>query len=256
MLRQTTFEDTFNVTSSPESAVGASHSILPDGTAVALCGQEAHRASRSRRPASGKAKRTKGTCGPISFDLSTPAGRIASLVSKSLKPSGTVGGMIYAMTWKRLVTPRGRVIYRLAASARRQSGSDCSGQQAGYPAPQAHDAREQGQAMLAGYCSPMAQDGTRGGLPPRPHDTGVPLSQQAALALTTATGSISPTVKRGRLNPALSAWLMGLPSGWLEAAPVVKGKAARASSKASETPSCTKLAPRSSKRSSKRSSES
>jgi len=35
---------------------------------------------------------------------------------------------------------------------------------------------------LTGWCSPTAQDHSRGGLPPRPQDTGVPLSQQAALA--------------------------------------------------------------------------
>lgn len=35
--------------------------------------------------------------------------------------------------------------------------------------------------LLSGWCSPTAQDGSRGNLPPRPHDTGIPLSQQAAL---------------------------------------------------------------------------
>jgi hypothetical protein len=34
---------------------------------------------------------------------------------------------------------------------------------------------------IAGWCSPMAQDHSRGSLPPRPHDTGVPLSQQAVM---------------------------------------------------------------------------
>jgi hypothetical protein len=36
------------------------------------------------------------------------------------------------------------------------------------------------EANLAGWVSPTAQDGTRGGLPPRPQDTGVPLSQQVS----------------------------------------------------------------------------
>lgn len=34
---------------------------------------------------------------------------------------------------------------------------------------------------VAGWVSPTAQDGSRGSLPARPHDTGVPLSQQVAL---------------------------------------------------------------------------
>ncbi len=37
-------------------------------------------------------------------------------------------------------------------------------------------------AQLAAWCTPMAMDHSRGGKPPRPQDTGVPLSQQAALA--------------------------------------------------------------------------
>jgi len=37
-------------------------------------------------------------------------------------------------------------------------------------------------ATLSGWCSPTAQDGSRGSLPPRPQDTGVPLSQQVALS--------------------------------------------------------------------------
>ena len=37
-------------------------------------------------------------------------------------------------------------------------------------------------ATLAGWVSPTAQDGSRGSLPPRPWDTGVPLSQQAVLS--------------------------------------------------------------------------
>ena len=37
-------------------------------------------------------------------------------------------------------------------------------------------------ARLTGWCSPMAQDHSRGGKDPRPQDTGVPLSQQAALS--------------------------------------------------------------------------
>jgi hypothetical protein len=37
-------------------------------------------------------------------------------------------------------------------------------------------------AMLTGWVSPTAQDHSRGGLGPRPQDTGIPLSQQAVLS--------------------------------------------------------------------------
>ena len=72
----------------------------------------------------------------------------------------------------------------------------------GWTTPQAHDAQgnpNPGRLMrhgtkhgcknlndevglMAGWVSPTAQDGRRGGKPPRPHDTGIPLSQQVALA--------------------------------------------------------------------------
>ncbi len=57
---------------------------------------------------------------------------------------------------------------------------------AGPPSPEAGPCG----MTLAGWAAPTAEDGRRGDLPPRPQDTGVPLSQQAALcgspALTTA----------------------------------------------------------------------
>ena len=89
------------------------------------------------------------------------------------------------------------------------SDSGCSGSLAGWRSPDhnqrggsyadpekalarlasGHQINLEDQAVLAGWVSPTAQDGSRGGLPPRPQDTGIPLSQQATLA-----GWPSPTV--------------------------------------------------------------
>jgi hypothetical protein len=178
------------------------------------------------------------------------------------------GSMEYRQTWKLRITPAGRLFWAHTASARRTSGDGCSG----WRSPQNGNA-EQGpksfpfyltcsktgqsqitltdQARLTGWCSPTATDPQRGVGPPRPQDTGVPLSQQVAeLAgwgtpnandwkgnATTradeargqlrhqiqppgATGSPS-SAETGRpaeslkLNPFFSGYLMGIPVSFL-----------------------------------------
>jgi len=66
--------------------------------------------------------------------------------------------------------------------------------------------------VLSGHVSPTAKDGTRGSLPPRSSDTGIPLDQMSAMVSGPATPSCpTGTANRGALNPNLSAWLMGMP---------------------------------------------
>ena len=107
--------------------------------------------------------------------------------------------------------------------------------------------------LATGWATPTARDGSRGSMPPRPTDTGVPLDQMAALtgwatpatrdyrtpnhkslrergggakgeqlnnqvAHTIPGASLSgldvSTEKRGLLNPDFSRWLQGIPETW------------------------------------------
>lgn len=87
---------------------------------------------------------------------------LSEKIGRRLKEKIRSGSIEYSQTWKEFITPAGRRFWGHTASARRTSGRDCSG-------------------ALTGWTSPTAVDGRRGNLPPRPHDTGVPLSQMVAL---------------------------------------------------------------------------
>lgn len=191
-----------------------------------------------------------------SIQMQSSASTIFSrrLAANLKKKTGSHGSILYNLTWDEMVTPSGRVLPRLRASAWRgakaptrdgfsgpyaiaeipwlpdawailpiglietlasaapisASGSILSG----WPTPCSQDGpkggpsqgndRLPGCAQLAGWVSPMAQDGSRGSLPPRPHDTGVPLSQQVAMTLParlTADGCMRIGL------PAAMAWL-------------------------------------------------
>ena len=116
---------------------------------------------------------TLGICGLHGSGSSASADLSQRLVNRLRARLPTAGSMEYRQTWKPKATPSGRSYWAHTASARRTSDNGCGG-------------------SPSGWVSPTAQDGARGSLPPRPHDTGIPLSQQVAL-----TGWPTPNVPNG-----------------------------------------------------------
>lgn len=175
MYYQMTFWDTTSATFSPESADGAWRSVSSAGRTSAASGAVHAHVNLSARQAKAMGLLTSGTCGPRSTGLSASVGRQSSLASRLAANVSCRGSILYRMTWKRLVTPSGRVIFRLQASARRLSGSGFIG--ADWPTPAGTDGKggyaggrlRRGKlstdrldvtAQLAGWPTPTANNGT------------------------------------------------------------------------------------------------
>jgi hypothetical protein len=347
---QMIFVGLFSVTSSPALVAGRSRSGSLDGQKTAGPGPALAPVSPSQQPESAEAPGTPGIYGRSGLDslpnVADSSEFQRSLASKLQARMAAFGSLEYDLVWRTWDINLGPPICALRASARRTSGRGCSGWRspdhnqrggsysdqvkalarlesghqinledqavlAGWNTPRATDGSNGGpnqtggalpadaalagmtesnmtgntdalnasasitNGNLSGWCSPTAQDGSRGNLPPRPQDTGVPLSQQAALAGwptasardwksgtsrqhgencrplnevaqssgTTTTLSHAQTEKRGALNPALSRWLQGYSVEWCQAAIRAfrklkrQPKAAPCGSEGTETPS-------------------
>jgi len=145
MLRRTKYGHIHNATSSPESAGGPTHSGLQDGQTTDLSGQEAAPASLSARQAKEAGMLTSGTYGPHGSTLSRSVDLTLFLANRLKRRLDTAGLTLFKMTWKEKATPSGRLLYRLAASGRRISGSDCGS----WPTPVANDDNKSPEAHLA-----------------------------------------------------------------------------------------------------------
>src|SRR5580693_3304548 len=119
--------------SSPASADGPSHYASRISPLIAQFGREAVLASLSPRQASLSGLLTSGTSGPSGSISSSSASLQLSLANRLHRSPALRGSTLFKLTWKVRITPSGRPISALRASALRTSGSDCGS----WPSPSA-----------------------------------------------------------------------------------------------------------------------
>ena len=139
MLEPVTLPDLFSAISSPVLAAGATPCASPDGPRTDLFGQAVAPASPSAQPVSGGALQTSVTSGLSGSISSASAALESSLVSKLKARLTTDGSTLFKLTWREKVTPAGRLVYRLAASARRILDNDFGLWPTGWAPPRATD---------------------------------------------------------------------------------------------------------------------
>lgn len=220
---------TCNATSLPESESGAMRFDSLGGLTIAEFGQALAPANLSARQAKAAGLLTSGICGPRGSTSSRSAALSAFMASRLQAATASLGSTLYSLIWKERVTPQGRSICALRASARRTSDSACGSPRNGWNTPQATDGSNGGpnqtggalSAHLGGWRHPAARDWKDSGadLPPRADGTERfdQLPRQANLAGWTTPTAQDHSRGNGTIRPhdtglmlaqhaALSGW--------------------------------------------------
>ena len=224
--------DTSASTSSPGSADGISRSISQAGD-LDLFGQARAPANPSAPPERARRPMTSATCGLRGFLSSRSADLQSSLESRLRRRLDGAGSILFSLIWSRRATPAGRPYFQLQALEPRTFDTD----RTGWPTTTREDARSSARhgymiegnsgttlldaARMVAWSTPSARDwkDCEGMATKRPdgseRDRLDQLPRQAMLVSgTTSSGSRASTARRGRLNPALSRWLMGYRTTW------------------------------------------
>ena len=198
-----TLRGSSNAISLPESAGGGMPCVSPGGPTTSPCGPDRRPASRSASPEKDSPPTTRDTSVPLLsdwFGLPAPECCLASkspaqMCSDTLQAAANEalrvslsgrGSTIYSFAWKQHVTPHGRSITRLRASAPRTSGSGHISERSGWRTPTVQDSKQSGmapsgtgqslklafEAQLTGWPTPTTRDHKDGANP----DVNVPLN--------------------------------------------------------------------------------
>lgn len=177
-----TSPDTRRSTCSQVADSGLSPPGSPAGRTVGRSGPGRARVSPSRSRAGAEVRTIRGTCGPTSFASSVPAGPLSLWENRLRERLATVGSTEYALIWKVKATPAGRSISRLApwmppTSVSGSIGSPWRSSTAGtnrggsYADPakalarmnSGHTINLEDEMVVAGWSTPRASDGEKGG---------------------------------------------------------------------------------------------
>lgn len=162
-----TYEAIPNTTSSPGSACGATLLDRPDGPTTGPSLPAPAPASLSARQADEAGLRMSGIYGLRNTTSSASAAFLCGLESKLRAKTDSLGSTLYRLTWKERVTPEGRSISALRASARPTFVSAYTLH--GWPTPKAQNANApsihgqggldlQTTAQMAGWPTPLEND--------------------------------------------------------------------------------------------------